>query len=528
MNAVRQDPILKACLGGKINLECYGSLFAIEDKSRPLDKFPWISVVSGFLDVFPEDFPGLPPDRDIKFCIDLIPGTQPVSTTPYRMAPADLDELKKQLGYYRRFVDNFSRIAMPLTKLTRKDLKFMWEDNCEEAFRELKPRLTTTTILAVPNSDEPFVVFTDASGTGLGGLLMPNAKLDGWTVNAEGFLYHKGRLVVANIPDLRESVMIEAKRSKFVVHPGSTKMYRDLKRQYWWEGMKRDVTNFVAKCMVCQQVKAEHQRPSGLLQPLPISEWKWNEITVDFMMGLPLTPLKHDTIRLIVDRLTKSAHFIPIRKDCKVSKLARLYVGNILRLHGLPSSIISERDPRFTSKFWRALQEALGTELNLSTAHHPQTDGQFERTIQTLENMLRSFTPMLGVTRFGVKGKLAPRYIRPFEVIERDGEVAYRLNLLVRLGHVHNVFHVSMLRKYTPNPSHIIEYEAIPLQEDVTCEEQPNRILARELKVLRNREILVVKVLWRNHREDGATWELELELYEKYPHMFNFQIGVVL
>ena len=184
--------------------------------------------------------------------------------------------------------------------------------------------------------------------------------------------------------------MIEAHRSKFVVHPGSTKMYQDLKRQYWWEGMKRDVANFVAKCMVCQQVKAEHQRPSGLLQPLPIPEWKWDEITMDFVMGLPLTPLKHDTVRLIVDRLTKSAHFIPIRKDCKVSKLARLYVGNILRLHGLPSSIVSERGPRFTSKFWQALQEALGTELNLSTAHHPQTDGQSERTIQTLEDMLRS------------------------------------------------------------------------------------------------------------------------------------------
>ncbi|XP_062114251.1 uncharacterized protein LOC133825305 [Humulus lupulus] len=135
---------------------------------------------------------------------------------------------------------------------------------------------------------------------------------------------------------------------------------------------------------------------------------------------------------------------------------------------------------------------------------------------------------MLGVTRFGVKGKLSLRYIGPFEVIKRDGEVAYRLNLPAQLGHVHNVFHVSMLRKYTPDPSHIIEYEAIPLQEDVTCEEQPIRILARELKVLRNREIPVVKVLWRSHREDGATWELEFELYEKYHHLFTFQLGVVL
>ena len=137
-------------------------------------------------------------------------------------------------------------------------------------------------------------------------------------------------------------------------------------------------------------------------------------------------------------------------------------------------------------------------------------------------------TPMRGVTRFGVKGKLAPRYVGPFEVIERIGEVAYRLHLPAHLGHVHNVFHVSMLRKYTPDPSHVIEYETIPLQEDVTYEEQHVRILARELKVLRNREIPVVKVLWRNHREDEATWELESEMYMKYPHLFNFQLEVVL
>ncbi|KAL5801658.1 hypothetical protein ACOSQ3_033290 [Xanthoceras sorbifolium] len=111
---------------------------------------------------------------------------------------------------------------------------------------------------------------------------------------------------------------------------------------------------------------------------------------MDFVTGLPLTPQRYDAIWVIVDRLTKTAHFIPIRKDYKLNKLARLYVENIVRLHGVPSSIISDRDPRFTSRFWRALQTALGTELNLSTAHHPQTDGQSERTIQILEDMLRS------------------------------------------------------------------------------------------------------------------------------------------
>ena len=111
---------------------------------------------------------------------------------------------------------------------------------------------------------------------------------------------------------------------------------------------------------------------------------------MDFVMGLPMTRRKNNAIWVIVDRLTKSAHFIPIRIDYSLTKLSKLYVENIIRLHGVPSSIVSDRDPRFTSKFWRALQRALGTELNLSTAHDPQTDGQSERTIQILEDMLRS------------------------------------------------------------------------------------------------------------------------------------------
>ena len=121
-------------------------------------------------------------------------------------------------------------------------------------------------------------------------------QLDVWTLKAEGYLYHKGRLVDAKIPDLRESILIEAHESKFSVHPEGTKMYQDLKRQYWWEGMKMDVASFVAKCIVCQQVKVEHQRPSSLPQPLPIPEWKWDRITIDFVIGFPLTPLLNDVV----------------------------------------------------------------------------------------------------------------------------------------------------------------------------------------------------------------------------------------
>ena len=157
--------------------------------------------------------------------------------------------------------------------------------------------------------------------------------------------------------------------------PGSTKVYQDLKTSYWWSGIKRDVSEFVTKCMVCQKVKAEHQVPSGLLQPSKIPEWKWDRITMDFVVRLPLTGWKHDSVWVVVDRLTKSAHFLPVRTDFALDKLAKLYRREIIRLHGIPISIISDKDPRFTSRFLGKLQEALGTQLNFSTAFHPQMDG---------------------------------------------------------------------------------------------------------------------------------------------------------
>ena len=126
-------------------------------------------------------------------------------------------------------------------------------------------------------------------------------------------------------------------------------MYQDLKRQYWWKGIKVDVARFVSRCLTCQQVKAEHQRPTGLLQPLPIAEWKWEHVTMDFVTGLPRSPRGSDAIWVVVDRLTKSAHFLPMRVTDSIDSLSRLYIREIVKLHGVPVSIVSDRDPRFTS-----------------------------------------------------------------------------------------------------------------------------------------------------------------------------------
>jgi len=128
-------------------------------------------------------------------------------------------------------------------------------------------------------------------------------------------------------------------------------------------------------------VKAEHQKPGGLLQPLPIPVWKWEHITMDFVVGMPRIQKHHDAIWVVVDRLTKSAHFLPLRTSYNAEQLAELYIKEIVRLHGVPLSIVSDRDTKFASRVWHGFQTAMGTELNLSTAFHPQTDGQSERTI---------------------------------------------------------------------------------------------------------------------------------------------------
>jgi hypothetical protein len=153
--------------------------------------------------------------------------------------------------------------------------------------------------------------------------------------------------------------------------------------------MKKHIAEFVSKCLTCQKIKVEHQKPSRPLQPLDIPEWKWESIAMDFVVGLPRMPAGQDSILVIIDRLTKTAHFLLVKTTYSVERYAKLHIVEIVQLHGAPTSI-SDRDHKFTSRFWGALQKAFGTRLHLSTSHHSQTDRQSERTIQTLEDMLRA------------------------------------------------------------------------------------------------------------------------------------------
>ncbi|GKA95782.1 putative reverse transcriptase domain-containing protein [Tanacetum coccineum] len=166
--------------------------------------------------------------------------------------------------------------------------------------------------------------------------------------------------------------MDEAYTTQYSVHPGAKKMYYDLRDLYWWLGMKKDVVTYVSKCLTCSKVKAQHQKPSGLLQQPEIPEWKWENITMDFITKLPRTSSGHDSILVIVNRLTKSTHFLVIREDYITKRLARLYINEIVARHDVLGPIIFNRDYHYASRFRQSLQNELGMQLELSNAYHPR------------------------------------------------------------------------------------------------------------------------------------------------------------
>ncbi|KAK4383818.1 hypothetical protein Sango_3116500 [Sesamum angolense] len=172
-------------------------------------------------------------------------------------------------------------------------------------------------------------------------------------IQDDGMLLNGKHVCVPNVEELRMEIMHETHYASYVMHPESTKMYQDLRPYYWWPTMKKDVAEFVVRCLTCQQVKAEQQAPADKLHPLSIPEWKWEKIIMDFCW-VTRTFRKHHAIWVVVERLTKSAHFLAIRQKDSLDKLVELYVSEIVRLHGIPTSIISERDSRFTYHFWEA------------------------------------------------------------------------------------------------------------------------------------------------------------------------------
>ncbi|GJQ90967.1 putative reverse transcriptase domain-containing protein [Tanacetum coccineum] len=341
----------------------------------------------------------------------------------------------------------------------------------------------------------------------------------------------------------------------------------DLKKLYWWPNMKAIIAEYVGKCLTCSRVKEECQKPSSLLVQPKIPMWKWEKITMDFITKLPKTSNEHDTIWVIVVRLTKSAHFIPTRETNSMETLTRLYIKEIVSRHRVPISIILDRDSHFTSKFWQSLQSALGTQLDMSTAYHPETDGQSERTIQTLEDMLRAcvldfgkgWKKHLPLVEFSYNNsyhasiKAAPfealygRMFRSpicwaerqrsyanvrrkpleFQVGDRvmlkvsPRKVAYKLELPKELSNVHITFYVSNLKKYLSDESLVIPMKEIWLDDKLNFVEEPVEIMDREVKKLKQSLIPIVKVRWNSKRGPEFTWEREDQIPAKYPHLFS-------
>jgi hypothetical protein len=208
--------------------------------------------------------------------------------------------------------------------------------------------------------------------------------------DSKGILWFGDRLVVPKDPELRKKILDEAHLSKFSMHPSSNKMYHDIRSLYWWTRMKREIAKYISKCDTCQRIKASHLKAAGPLQPLPIPSWKWEDICMDFIVGLPNTSRHHDSIWVIVDRLTKTAHFLPVHTTHRTEKYAEIYIDQIVRLHGIQRTIVSDRGAPFVARFWEQLLESLGTHVIRSSSYHPQTDGQTERVNQILEDMLRA------------------------------------------------------------------------------------------------------------------------------------------
>ncbi|GJU76941.1 putative reverse transcriptase domain-containing protein [Tanacetum coccineum] len=291
--------------------------------------------------------------------------------------------------------------------------------------------------------------------------------------------------------DLRALIMHESHKSKYSIHLRSDKMYQDLKKLYWWPNIKVEIATYV-----------------------------------------------------IVDSLTKSAHFLPMREDDTLEKLTRQYLKEVVSRHGVPVSIIFDRDGKFTSHFWKSLNKALGTRLDMSMAYHPHIDGQItipalrllhlRRCIGTSVNHLsvrlkleidsslaqRSSTRQLRRSSKSRAGKLNPRYIGPFKIIAKVGTVAYQLELLEQLSRVHSMFHVSNLKKCMVDEPLAIPLDEIKIDDKLYFIEEPVEIMDRKVKLLKQSRIPIVKVCWNSRRGHEFTWEREDQMQKKYPHLF--------
>jgi hypothetical protein len=216
-------------------------------------------------------------------------------------------------------------------------------------------------------------------------------KYEGYHMLNDDFLTYKGRLYIPNCDELKRFIMDEPHKRPYTSHPSYHKMITTTRKLFYWTGMKKDIADYLAKCLECQKVKLEHRHPTGLLQPLSIPEWKWETISMDFITTLPRSTKQNDAIMVVVEKLRKDAHFIPVKSTCKEIDISNIFMKEIFRLHGMPKEIIFDRDTKFTYNFWISLFDGFETKLLFSTTYHPHTDGKKKRVNHVLEFMLKMY-----------------------------------------------------------------------------------------------------------------------------------------
>ncbi|GJX95869.1 putative reverse transcriptase domain-containing protein [Tanacetum coccineum] len=331
---------------------------------------------------------------------------------------------------------------------------------------------------------------------------------------ADGTLCLNNQSWIPCFGDLRALIMHESHKSKYSIHPGSDKMYQDMKKLYWWPNMKAEIATYVSKCLTCAKVKIEYQKPSGLLVQPEIPQWKWENITMDFVTKLPKTAAGQDTIWVIVDRLTKSAHFLPMREDDTLEKLTRQYLKEVVSRHGVPAALFEALYGRkYRSPICYA--EVGNSQLTGPEIIHETTEKivQIKSRIQATRDRQKSYADVR-------------RKPLEFQIISKIGTVAYRLELPEQLNRVHSTFHVSKLKKCMADKPLAIPLDEIQVDDKLHFIEEPVEIIDREVKRLKQSRIPIVKVRWNFRRGPEFTWEREDQMQKKFPHLFLIYASV--
>nr|GEV60373.1 putative reverse transcriptase domain-containing protein [Tanacetum cinerariifolium] len=319
----------------------------------------------------------------------------------------------------------------------------------------------------------------------VGGMLrkdLPKEKLE---PRADETLCLNDRSWVSCFGDLKTLIMHESYKSKYSIHLGSDKMYQDLKQLYWWPNKKANIATYVSKCLTCFKVKAKHQKPSGLLVQPEILKWKWEKITMDFITKLPKTTNGYDTIWVIIDRLTKSVHFLLMRENDPMEKLMKIYMKEVVTRYGVPVSIISDRDGRFMPLFWQALHKALGTRLDMSTAYHPETN------------------------------EVGDAQLTGPEIIHETTEKIIQIKSRIQAARDRKKSYADL--KHKPMDFQVGDRVMLKLH----FVEELVEIMDREIKKLKRSRISIIKFRWNSKRIPEFTWEREDQSKQKYPHLFT-------